>query len=59
MQSSLARQNFRTVLTRVEHGNETITFTRHGEPVAVIIPVELYERLTGSAATDDRIGTEA
>jgi prevent-host-death family protein len=39
-----ARRKFGKVLDRVAAGGENVVVERHGEPVAVVIPVEAYRQ---------------
>lgn len=52
MSATQARVHFGEVLRRVEN-NETITVERGGEPKAVIISIEEYERLNTRNGKED------
>ena len=39
-----ARNDFSRLLDRVVDGKERVTLTRHGQPVAALVPVEDWER---------------
>ncbi len=49
--SDEARSNFRTLLDDVEHRDAHVTIQRHGKPVAVIVPVDWYDRATAVTIT--------
>ena len=40
-----ARNHFATLIHNVENNAEPITVVRHGKPVAIILSMEMYERL--------------
>lgn len=40
------RKKFGYYMSLVENNNQTITITKYGKKVAVLIPYNLYERLT-------------
>lgn len=44
--SDEARSNFRSLLDDVEQHDAHVTIQRHGKPVAVIVPVDWYDRVT-------------
>lgn len=39
-----ARRRFGRILQEVEHGGHLYVVERHGEPVAVVVPMHVYER---------------
>ena len=45
-----ARDKFAALIHQVETGTEPVRVTRRGEPVAVILSLEVYERLAGPPA---------
>ncbi len=49
-----ARNNLAALVHKSERG-EPIELTRRGEPVAVILSLEVYDRLTGSSDLMERI----
>ena len=48
MGSDEARGNWRTLLDDVEHRDAHVTIQRHGKHVAVIVPVDWYDRVTAT-----------
>lgn len=48
-----ARVHFGEILQRVVQNDETILVERSGKPVAVIVPVERYERLASRGLEHD------
>ncbi len=49
-----ARNNFSDLLGRVGYGGEVVIVERSGKPLAVVMPVDVYERLV--AERDERFG---
>lgn len=39
-----ARQAFSTLVDRVQHRGDIYVISRHGEPAAVLVPLEVYRR---------------
>ena len=52
IQSSIAKARFAELLDDVESG-ETIVITRHGKPIAHILPVDDRQRLQAKQALQD------
>lgn len=55
------RDLFSEVLNRVAYRGDHITLTRHGQDVAVMIPLEDYERynsVSGSSGEKNKSGNE-
>ena len=52
MRSVKVRQEFSDVLNRVAYGNERCVVTKHGKPMAAIIPIEDLELLE---ALEDKV----
>ncbi len=53
---SEARESFSTTVNRVAFGGERVTLTRHGRPVAAVVPIadlELLEALEDAHDLDD------
>lgn len=48
MGSDEARSNFRSLLDDVEQRDSHVTIQRHGKPVAVVVPVDWYDRVTAT-----------
>ena len=48
-----ARNQFTTLIRKVEERHEAVQVTRHGAPVAVILSHEDYERLMADRTTRD------
>ncbi len=48
--SDEARSNFRTLLDDIEHREAHVTILRHGKSVAVIVPVDWYDRATATVS---------
>ena len=44
-----ARNQFTALIHTVENNADPITVVRHGKPVAIILSVEMYERLQGGS----------
>ena len=38
-----ARQEFTTIVEKVQHQGETYIINRHGKPVAAVVPMQVYE----------------
>ena len=51
VQATEAKARFAQVLSEVEHG-ETITITRHGKPVAHLVPAEVQARAGRRSAVE-------
>ena len=49
-----ARNSFSDLLGRVGYGGEVVIVERSGKPLAVVMPVDLYERLV--AEREERFG---
>lgn len=39
-----ARRHFADLLGVIKHGGTHVTVTRHGKPLAVVVPVDWYEQ---------------
>ncbi len=57
---SEARESFADLVNRVAYGNERVLVTRHGRPIAAIIPIEQVEFLERAEDEyDHRMADEA
>ena len=52
------RQNMAATLRRVEEHGDKYTVTSHGRSVAVLVPVELYNRLALNGGQPDQESTQ-
>ena len=48
-----ARDQFAALIREVEHASEPVSVTRRGKPVAVILSVDVYERLAAHQQARD------
>ena len=39
-----AREEFSTIVEKVQYQGDTYVISRHGKPAAAVVPVEVYER---------------